>query len=857
MLDTLYPVQTQADGPIFGSAKPPGEASPSFDLDLELAEEAGLSPALLALRERARQTDYYKLACFWHDRGFKVIPGDLNKVPHVPFKEIADGKPQTQDDLLQHAIDFPEAIPLLLTGCGGYPLVVLDVDDPSFRQWVIDNYGETPWDIATGRDGGGHHLVYRVPAGKTIPQANGIIGPDESVKTWDHTITDGKLVKDTKWGRTCIDLKAHHSYVVAPGSLHKSGRRYLPQHGLRLKDITPDWIEKNVPIISIETIERHKAESVRRKQEKQRELHKLDPRTKDRLTPTGDLVFTATDDEPFIIWCEENPGEVNLGLWWGLAANLIALHGVEARAEFHRISSLRADVYDAAECDQTFSKVLRELQGKAVTYRNLVGHGYWGPVPPPETGKSPAQFIQSKASVPLPAGVFGFGGVVEEPAPEAEHIEEQQTAAEIREAAAAARAKEIAEAPVQIKARLDELLDPRRTPTETEEWEAEEHQRVQKLIDEATKPPPPAYLGEVLGPPPTPEAIAPSLTNAALRAVEQAKSWKYVIQRGWRDAGITARGKSCKMRQGLGSTKQGSMMVYSRPCGRLGCADCGPWIMALKAAAILQMPILDEAESVVGRPLGLRPVYLLIIKRDDAKKFAARFRKAKQRKVSRFPSSKDRGIDGKRDTPPEADAYVIFASSGGTDVAVLSTLPLGGEAVERQEIEGLVQTLIGLTYQAEQYEDVPEGAALDEFLFGVGDECVARTKVRVTGEITSSWGLPLDPDGIIKRAYPSEWVVEREGVYSTKQALHVGLNAGLRPRVTSYEPDEDDSTEPEDRTPRAVIFAAPRTVKERDRLWDMLGGVHPQYRRQTTSTPATTSSTDYAALDAALLDLLG
>jgi hypothetical protein len=100
--------------------------------------------------------------------------------------------------------------------------------------------------VETGREGGGRQYYYLSPA-KQVSGRNKIVGPDESVLTWDYKIgPTQKISKDPNWGKTPCDVKAWHNYLVAPGALHKTGRRYLPS--VPLEGLTPEWFLKNLPI---------------------------------------------------------------------------------------------------------------------------------------------------------------------------------------------------------------------------------------------------------------------------------------------------------------------------------------------------------------------------------------------------------------------------------------------------------------------------------------------------------------------------------------------------------------------------------------------------------------------------------
>jgi hypothetical protein len=113
------------------------------------------------------------------------------------------------------------------TGASG--LVVLDIDGPDAHR----TYGELlvslgapgpPWctdgaAVATGRDGG-MHLYFAAPPDVTLTTAS-------------------------PWADRGIDIRAGGSYVLAPGSLHASGRRYrwlVPIPGVGLPELAAPWV---------------------------------------------------------------------------------------------------------------------------------------------------------------------------------------------------------------------------------------------------------------------------------------------------------------------------------------------------------------------------------------------------------------------------------------------------------------------------------------------------------------------------------------------------------------------------------------------------------------------------------------
>ena len=68
----------------------------------------------------------------WHSWGFNVIPGSVNKAPHVPFAPYSGESPELlgPEQILEWAREWPDATPLLLPDSGTrVRFTVVDADD--------------------------------------------------------------------------------------------------------------------------------------------------------------------------------------------------------------------------------------------------------------------------------------------------------------------------------------------------------------------------------------------------------------------------------------------------------------------------------------------------------------------------------------------------------------------------------------------------------------------------------------------------------------------------------------------------------------------------------------------------------
>ena len=108
---------------------------------------------------------------------------------------------------------------------GANNVFVVDLDGPDGRAWLDQleaEHGELPptYTVITGRaEGNGRHYIYRQP-------------------------TDGPRVPNAKLGHPKLETKGDGGYVIAPPSIHASGRPYLAEG--RWADIAeaPAWVVK-------------------------------------------------------------------------------------------------------------------------------------------------------------------------------------------------------------------------------------------------------------------------------------------------------------------------------------------------------------------------------------------------------------------------------------------------------------------------------------------------------------------------------------------------------------------------------------------------------------------------------------
>lgn len=147
-------------------------------------------------RSTAHAARYYRV------RGWSVIPiGAGSKRPLVRWEEYEYRLP-TEEEILRWSRNWPDAGVAVVTGSVS-GLVVLDMDprhggDASLRA-LERAHGALPPTVEAITGGGGRHLYFAYP---------------------------GRTVRNQVAVAPGIDLRGDGGYVVAPPSVHPSGRRY-------------------------------------------------------------------------------------------------------------------------------------------------------------------------------------------------------------------------------------------------------------------------------------------------------------------------------------------------------------------------------------------------------------------------------------------------------------------------------------------------------------------------------------------------------------------------------------------------------------------------------------------------------
>lgn len=174
--------------------------------------------------------DLRKAALEWARRGAHVFPCQVrSKKPACRWRKEATNRAEEVAALWTRSGGGDNNIGI---DCGKTGWVVIDIDGPpgegSWRA-LLTEFGDLPptREHATGRDGGGRQLVFLAPAGVEITVGTGL--------------------------RPGIDWRGAGGYIVAPPSVHPTGRPYTITCDIDPAPL-PDWLgdllEKGAPPVA-------------------------------------------------------------------------------------------------------------------------------------------------------------------------------------------------------------------------------------------------------------------------------------------------------------------------------------------------------------------------------------------------------------------------------------------------------------------------------------------------------------------------------------------------------------------------------------------------------------------------------
>jgi hypothetical protein len=159
-------------------------------------------------------------------RGWSVLPL-RGKVSTIPWQEFQTRRPSPLElsSWFLETSQPPTGIGIVAGRVSR--LVVVDCDTQADATFWNSHYPASSLIVETG--GGGSHFYYASPVDVTVRNRVKVLG-------------------------RCIDIRGDGGYVVAPPSLHRSGKRYawLTTKGSeRLTEFSPTWVEDSSPIISL------------------------------------------------------------------------------------------------------------------------------------------------------------------------------------------------------------------------------------------------------------------------------------------------------------------------------------------------------------------------------------------------------------------------------------------------------------------------------------------------------------------------------------------------------------------------------------------------------------------------------
>ena len=170
--------------------------------------------------------DLGKSAAWYAKRGWPVVPvhypdGERCSCGNVACNRVA--KHPCLPNGVHGATWWASSRPWNVGLATGFAFWVLDVDGDSGKASMAEvekRHGRVPSTVTADTGGGGLHLLWRVPAGGTVGCRVGVLQG--------------------------VDVRGSGGYIVAPPSLHASGKRYAWHRGLGPHQVAiaeaPGWL---------------------------------------------------------------------------------------------------------------------------------------------------------------------------------------------------------------------------------------------------------------------------------------------------------------------------------------------------------------------------------------------------------------------------------------------------------------------------------------------------------------------------------------------------------------------------------------------------------------------------------------
>lgn len=250
------------------------------------------------------------------------------------------------------------------------------------------------------------------------------------------------------------------------------------------------------------------------------------------------------------------------------------------------------------------------------------------------------------------------------------------------------------------------------------------------------------------------KAAAAALDPVHVESAGRAKAWAKANVSDLRDHLKLGKVVPCGFVQGLVHAGTSTPQAVGRQCGKPTCARCRGWHVGLRLGAVLHVPIVRDG-VIVGPSFSTREVWTVEVPRSRLEAWKRRWRRACPTFRQKISTS---SFGGKSDIHTEAaHAYVVFNPPSGDTVAIMMTADIGLPA-QRARV-------------AREPTDSRPARPPRPALPAVAAVQVDDVEVQVlrlgkwahrgsSGRVTSSHTLALDPEGILKVASASPWVME-------------------------------------------------------------------------------------------------
>lgn len=301
----------------------------------------------------------------------------------------------------------------------------------------------------------------------------------------------------------------------------------------------------------------------------------------------------------------------------------------------------------------------------------------------------------------------------------------------------------------------------------------------------------------------------PKTEQLARELKSRAKAWIPIFRAHLEEQGFTMPEKRCGFTQGAENADSGRIAALGRGCNKLSCLHCAPTLLALKAAAI--------ASSLHYHS----EIYVYSMQGDETTEWIQRFRR-----IERLESVLSSSIQTQ---VVRFNSYVAFWGRNRT--IILSTIR--PEAESRKHSASPIRTITN------EFEITDTVLALMMFTYRVGISTIEDLTtgeeteyVHLSGKVSSSQNMKLDPDEILKDAAKPGWEVIEPRTVSPTEAAEIlegegvkgmlNKEIGSRKIVSSYTSEEIPDPEKRRKLLAKIALTLPhsagRSVQEQQEI---------------------------------------